>query len=178
MRLFPNIRFFKNDKGKYKIVDYLKRNNVEGEIIYNSAKKMDSKIDIPIEVGQELEDNLNFTKNVIYLYKTKTEREKALITDAFNRGIPVEDSTNFAIKNGCKSLWKLFENLASLENDEIALLVKVLYKDANDIFDLIDGETRVMPQYVYGALMVQNGSLCLVKNGTPQISEIIANQTR
>lgn len=177
MHLFPNMRLFRNDKGKYKIVDYLKRHNIEGEIMYNSAKKLDSKMDIPIEIGQELEENLNFDKNVICLYKVKTDREKALITDSFNRGIPVENS-DFLIKNGCKSLWKLFENLANLDNDEIALIVKVLNKDANDIFALIDGDNRVMPEYVYGALMVQNGKLCLVKNGTPQISEIIENQIR
>ena len=173
MQLFPNIRFFKNDKGKYKITDYLKRNKIEGDIMYNSAKKLDGKVNIPLEIGNELENNINFDKNIVCLYKVKTDLEKSFITDSFNRGIPVPEGTDFPIRYGCHSLWKLFENLANMDKDEIAILIKVPNKNANEMYAEIDGEMRVIPEYVYGALNIQNGKVNLIKNGTPVISEII-----
>ena len=71
MQIFS--RFFKNDKGKYKIIDYLKRNKIEGDIMYSSAKRLDNKVNIPTEVGYDLEEECNFEKNIICLYKTTTD---------------------------------------------------------------------------------------------------------
>ena len=178
MQLFSGIRLFKNEKGKYRIVDYLKRNKIEGDIMYTSAKKLDSKVNIPTEIGNDLEENINFDKNTICFYKTKTDYEKSMITDTFNRGLVVEDKDKFFIKNGCHSLWKLFESIANIDKEEIAFLVKAPIKETNEMFGEIDGKLRVLPQYVYGALSMQNGKIDLVKNGTPQISEIIEKQAR
>ncbi len=176
MQIFS--RFFKNDKGKYKIIDYLKRNKIEGDIMYSSAKRLDSKVNIPTEVGYDLEEECNFEKNIVCLYKTKTDYERSLITDTFNRGLPVEDKDSFFVKYGCHSLWKLFEAIANMDKDEIMLLVKSPVKESNEMFAEIDGTMRIQPKYVYGSLSIQDGKVNLVKNGTPQISEIIEKQTR
>ena len=65
-----------------------------------------------------------------------------------------------------------------MDKDEIMLLVKAPMKDSNEMFAEIDGTMRIQPKYVYGSLSIQDGKVNLVKNGTPQISEIIEKQAR
>ncbi len=172
MQIFKGVEIFIN---KYTMVDYLKRNNVVGDIMYTTAKSLDKKVKITKEIGYDLEDNLNFDKNTICAYKT-TQTEN-IITDVFNYGIPVDDENEFFSKYNCHNYWKLIETLADMKSDEMLFVVKVPVREMNESFEEIGGKKIIPSHRIYGALSVQNGKVGLVKNVVPQ-KETVENPVR
>ena len=174
MQIFRGIEIL-GINNKYTMVDYLRRNNVAGDIMYTAAKNLDKKVKLSKEIGFDLEDNLNFDKNTICAYKVK--QTENIITDIFNYGIPVEDENDFFSKYARHSFWKLIETLADVKNDEILFIIKVPVKEMNEMFGEMDGKKIISSQRIYGALNVQNGKANLVKNVVPQ-KETVENQVR
>ena len=66
--IFPNLNIFKKNKDRYLVLDYLKRNKIEGDIMYVAAKRLDNEVNIPKEVGHDFEENFNFDKFLCRLW--------------------------------------------------------------------------------------------------------------
>ena len=79
MQIFRGIEIL-GINNKYTMVDYLRRNNVVGDIMYTAAKNLDKKVKLSKEIGFDLEDNtakaINnqkhlFSNDNFYLYISK-----------------------------------------------------------------------------------------------------------
>lgn len=181
MKFLPNIKFFEKNKNKYKLTDFLKRNNISSEIMHNLAKQIDSSINIPKEVGNNLEEVCDFDRNCICIHRIKTQEPETVTNEVFDSGIAISDDekdiTSYVVKYGYKNIWVLFEDLAKLNEDELAFLIKVPNRDINEIFTIINGEMKVSPQRIYGALSIKNGKVNLIKNDISQ-KETVENPIR